>query len=163
MSPLGLNPGERRFVEDLKRYWADIQDDGIEVFLLRNQGRGVGVGFFENSGFYPDFILWIKRGDRQRVVFIDPHGMIHEKSYQHDEKARLHERLPELAREISKRSQVSDISLDSFIISETTYENLHKRYGDGNWSLEDFSDKHILFPIRNASYDYIERIFSTPK
>ena len=65
MSPPGLNPGERKFVEDLRRYWSEEQDDmpdDIEVFLLRNQGRGVGAGFFENSSFYPDFILWIKSG-----------------------------------------------------------------------------------------------------
>ena len=163
MSPLGLNPGERSFVNDLKRYWADMQDGadgGVEVFLLRNQGRGVGMGFFENSGFYPDFILWIKRGEHQRIVFIEPHGMVHENAYLHDDKARLHERLPELAREISKRSRVSDVSLDSFIISETPYDSLYQRYDDGRWSREDFARKHILFPDRNDSYDYMEHIFS---
>ena len=80
LSPPGLEESEQEFVNDLRRYWADNRDDfpqDAEVFLLRNQGRGTGVGFFEESGFYPDFILWIKKGENQRVVFIEPHGMIH--------------------------------------------------------------------------------------
>ena len=50
-------------------------------FLLRNLTRGKGVGFFDSSGFYPDFILWVKGKDGQRIVFIDPHGMRQEKAY----------------------------------------------------------------------------------
>jgi hypothetical protein len=33
------------------------------------------VSFYDTSDFYPDFILWVKDGDRQRVVFVEPHGM----------------------------------------------------------------------------------------
>ncbi len=163
ISPPGLNPGERKFVEDLKRYWSEEQDnmpDDVEVFLLRNQGRGAGVGFFENSGFYPDFILWVKSDDCQRIVFIEPHGMIHENAYAHDDKTRLHERLPDLAREISQRSGVSDVQLDSFIISQTEYSDLKKRYDSGDWGLDDFAMRHILFPKRDDQYDYMKRILS---
>ena len=42
--------------------------------------------------------------ETQRIVFIEPHGMLNQKAYIHDEKARLHERLPELARDIAGRS-----------------------------------------------------------
>ena len=56
------------------------------------------MGFFESSRFYPDFILWIKlwikNKDAQRIVFIEPHGMLDAKAYVHDDKAQLHERLP---------------------------------------------------------------------
>ncbi|MXX40885.1 MAG: hypothetical protein F4Z85_22985, partial [Gemmatimonadetes bacterium] len=93
---------------DVKAYWiAECYQSlaEVEVFLLRNLSRGAGVGFFETSGFYPDFILWIKKERKQHIVFVEPHGMIHAKAYQHDNKARLHERLPELAKGIGARSQ----------------------------------------------------------
>ena len=162
ISPPGLTGSEQTFVNDLKEYWDKKKrgdgPDGAEVFLLRNQSRGAGVGFFEESGFYPDFILWIKAGDNQRVVFIEPHGMIHAKAYTHDDKARLHEKLPELARAISQRSGTSNVRLDSFIVSATSYEDLHESYDDGSWDQERFASKHILFRERNGEYDYVAEI-----
>ena len=163
ISPPGMNLGERRFVDDLRGYWTEKRDDvsdDMEVFLLRNQGRGAGIGFFENSGFYPDFILWVKLDDCQRIVFVEPHGMIHANAYANDDKASLHERLPNLAREISQRSGKSDVRLDAFIVSQTPYEDLKTRYGDDEWSLDDFTKRHILFPIRNDQYDYLKLILS---
>ncbi len=160
--PPALEESEARFVRDLKAYWeAEIDKalKGKEVFLLRNLSRGKGVGFFEESGFYPDFILWITDGQLQRIVFVEPHGMLHANAYIHDEKARLHERLPELAEEIGRRSGRQDISLDSYIISATPYEDLYRRYDDGTWNREKFAEKHILFQERNAGYDYIASLF----
>ena len=113
-------------------------------------------GFFEESGFYPDFILWIKKGENQRVVFIEPHGMLNAPTYAQDQKAQLHEKLPELARAISERSGISNVSLDSFIVSAIPYEELCKRY-DG-WNLRCFASKHILFPERDGEYDYVAEI-----
>ena len=162
MSPPGLNPSEQRFVKDLRAYWTEKGEDcpsDAEVFLLRNQGKGTGVGFFEDSGFYPDFILWIKTGDAQRIVFVEPHGMIHAKSYRHDDKAQLHEKLPELAHTVSQRSDgTKNVSLDSFIVSATPFEELRRRYDDGSWNLERFASRHILFPKRDGEYDYVAEI-----
>ena len=161
-SPTGLKESERKFVADLRDYCASERDalpDGAELFLLRNLTRGKGVGFFEGSGFYPDFILWLKSGDAQRIVFIEPHGMLHAKAYGHDEKARLHERLPELAGGIADRSDAPNVQLDSFIVSATGYEALRERYGSETWTRNDFADKHILFQERGAGYDYIRWIF----
>ncbi len=109
----------------------------------------------KTAGFYPDFILWIKTGERQRIVFIEPHGMLNANAYEHDEKARLHEKLPDLARAISGRSGAPDVILDSYVVCTTPYETLRKRYGEGNWSREGFAEKHILFPERNGGYDYL--------
>ena len=159
-SPPGLNESEHKFVTDLKDYCSaepNALPNTAELFLLRNLGRGHGVGFFEKSGFYPDFILWIK-GATQRIVFVDPHGMIHAMSYAYDDKARLHERLPDLTREVSERSQMWNVSMDSFIVSATPFNELRSRYGDGSWERTDFAEKHILFFERNGEYDYIEHI-----
>ena len=160
-SPPGLQESERKFVADLRDYCTNIPGvlpDGTELFLLRNLTRGKGVGFFESSGFYPDFILWIKSGDAQRIVFIEPHGMLNQTAYIHDEKAQLHERLPELAREIASRSANPEVQLDSFIVSATKYEDLWRRYDNGTWTREDFAAKHILFQERDAEYDYIKHL-----
>ncbi len=159
VSPPPLNTSERLFVRDLRAFWQErgsaLHADS-ELFLLRNQGRGRGVGFsLEESGFYPDFILWMISGDRQRVVFVEPHGMVHAKAYEEDEKARLHERLPALAQGISGRSAVGGrVSLDSFILSATDYHDLRPKYGDGSWTRDDFARRHILF--RDAKRKYIE-------
>ena len=165
MSPAGLPESEQQFVAHLKDYCINEPNGlphGAELFLLKNQSRGRGVGFFESAGFYPDFILWIRTGDKQRIVFIEPHGMLRAQPYSQDNKAKLHERLPELADEISNRSGTTDVELDSFIISETRYEELHKNYDDGKWDREKFAAKHILFLECNDEYDYLAKILQSP-
>ena len=163
MTPPGLKSSEAQFVRDLKDYWNAEKDKslaGKEVFLLRNLSRGRGVGFFGERGFYPDFILWVMDGGRQRILFVEPHGMLHAKAYIHDEKARLHERLPTLAKDIGDRSGRRDIALDAYIISATPYDDLYQRYDDGTWDRARFAEKHILFQERGPDYDYTKRLFA---
>jgi len=164
MSPPGLNESETQFVRDMKEFWlaekAGLLADA-EVFLLRNLSRGAGVGFFEERGFYPDFILWIKHGKCQYVVFLEPHGMIHAEAYIHDGKARLHEELPALADEIAKRSRREDVMLDSYVISATPFDDLRKKYDDGTWDRQKFEGAHILFMERTTEYDYLRTIFTS--
>jgi len=85
--------------------------------------------------------------------------MLHADAYMHDKKARLHEVLPELAKDISRRSKRGDITLDSYIISATPYEDLHKKYDDGTWGKKRFADVHILFLETRSQYDYVDKIF----
>jgi len=164
MSPPGLNESEKQFVHDMKDFWS-AEKAGLlanaEVFLLRNLSRGAGVGFFEERGFYPDFILWIKSDRRQHVVFLEPHGMLHAGAYIHDEKARLHKVLPDLAGEIAVRSGHQDVTLDCYVVSATKFDDLRKKYDDGNWDRQKFTDVHILFMERNDRYDYMKMIFAS--
>ena len=156
--PPGLTDSERRFVEDLRRYcWSERRGclAKREIYLLRNLSRGRGIGFFDGRGFYPDFILWIEQSSKQRIVFIEPHGMLHTTAYEHDEKARVHEELPGLTEAIAARSKRKNVTLDSFIVSATPYDILRNRYDDGSWSRERFRDAHIVFPERNGEYDYL--------
>jgi len=75
--PVALNEGERDFVEDLKRFHTQNPAwfEGKELYLLRNQSRGSGVGFFAEGNFYPDFLLWLLVKGTQHVVFVDPKGL----------------------------------------------------------------------------------------
>ena len=165
MNPPGLNQGEKQFVVDLKAYWTDAlshKQHAVEVFLLRNLSRGKGVGFFAERGFYPDFVLWLKKGLYQRIIFLEPHGMIHAPSYKSDHKARLHERLKVLGTEIGARSGHLNISLDSYIVSVTPFKNLRETYDDRKWDLKHFTKAHILFQERDRErgYDYMEVLFA---
>jgi hypothetical protein len=162
-APPGLSESERKLVDDLRAYCREEGDGalaGKEIFLLRNLSRGKGVGFFDKRGFYPDFILWIKDGDSQRIVFVEPHGMLQAGPYKNDDKARLYESLPDLAGELCERGGLENVTLDSFIISATPFQSLHSKYDDGTWNKEKFAEAHILFPERDDGYDYVAELIS---
>ena len=91
-------------------------------------------------------------------MFIEPHGMLNAPSYEQDEKAKLHERLPEFAEKISRRSERVNIRLDSFIISRTPHADLWDRYGNDPWDVRQFAQAHILFPDQGENYEYIATI-----
>lgn len=161
-SPPGLNAGEKLFVQDLRTYCEEEKDGALKdkkLFLLRNLSRGKGVGFFEGTGFYPDFILWIKEGKAQKIIFIEPHGMLHEAVPKRNEKVGLHRTLQ--ADAASALKKLKNISLDAFVVSQTPYDKLRDKwvYDDGKpWSVEDCAREHVLFPVRDGCYDYISQL-----
>lgn len=77
-NPPALVASEARFVHDLRSFWQSActapEWAGYEIYLLRNQAR-TGLGLFVGVGFYPDFLLWLKCGDRQVLAFIEPKGL----------------------------------------------------------------------------------------
>ncbi|MCX7723991.1 MAG: hypothetical protein N2042_01940 [Thermodesulfovibrio sp.] len=140
ISPTGLVESEKEFLLGLKKYLADnkAKFSKYEIFLLRNYPK-VGVGFFNLSGFYPDFIMWVKNEKMQNIVFIDPKGLEHTKGLD-DEKVKLKDDIKELEKSLGNEN----IKLDSFIISKTPYEKLIA--GNINPpSKEDYIDHHVLF------------------
>lgn len=68
------------FALDLQKFWAANHAikpwADCEIYLLRNVPK-TGIGFFDTAGFYPDFLLWLKRADHQVLAFIDPKGLTH--------------------------------------------------------------------------------------
>jgi hypothetical protein len=162
ISPPGLNAGERRFVEDLRDRCAKEKDGllkGKSLFLMRNLARGKGVGFFESAGFYPDFIVWVKEGKAQRIVFVEPHGMLHEAPPQSNEKVGLHRKLQAEAGPGLKK--LKNVTVDAFVVSSTPYDKLRNKWvgDDGTpWSREKCAKEHVLFPERGADYDYLAHI-----
>jgi hypothetical protein len=131
-----------------------------ELFLLRNLSRGKGIGFFEDKGFYPDFILWIMEDKKQRLVFIEPHGTLNEDHPSINPKVNLHKKLKSQAEDALRRSKAKNLELDSFVISVTPYDDLRKRICDdsGPWTKEKFASAHILFFDDADRRTYLEQI-----
>ena len=116
ISPPPLENSEARLVWDVRRRWEQLhglpQWAGVEVVLLRNLA-GVGVGLFAAEGFFPDFLLWLKRGKHQALAFVEPKGL----RYQWPEdKFRL------LDIEVPKWN--FSVPICGFILSTTTAEDL---------------------------------------
>lgn len=152
ISPVPLNRGEKAFVEHIRNYYNERKDDvfaGKDVYLLRNESRK-GIGFFEANNFYPDFILWVNEGKRQRVSFIDPKGLRNIRGFE-DPKIQLYNLLKS---EIEPKLNDPDIVLDSFIVSNTPYKEI------SFWNpCEDksvFKKNHIVFQMDN---EYISELF----
>ncbi len=120
ISPVALDTSEKDFVQDLQRHCEQQTDyfklGARELYLLRNQSRGKGVGFFEAGNFYPDFILWILRPDKQFVSFIDPKG-IRNLNGLDDPKIKFRQTIKGLEKDL--QATAPDVVLNSFIVSNT--------------------------------------------
>ena len=138
VKPVALNEGEQQFVKDLKSYYErrpEVFEDR-ELYLLRNMSRGKGIGFFEAGNFYPDFILWLLDGDHQYVTFIDPKGITRLRGVE-DPKIEFKNTI----KEIEDRLADPGVTLHSFIISNTPYDEI-EYWG---MSKQDLEDRHVLF------------------
>lgn len=149
ISPVALNVGETTFIKDIRKFY-EANNDGLlkgkEVYLLRNESRK-GIGFFEASNFYPDFILWVNDNKKQHIVFIDPKGIRNLKGLQ-DPKIQLYN---QLKTDVEPALNDADMILDSYIISNTDYNQV-EFWG----SKEDFAKNHVLF--QNDS-NYVKVLF----
>lgn len=162
--PVALNDGERDFVTDLRSLWQQerTKDDddcssgvfaGRELYLLRNQSRGRGVGFFEAGNFYPDFILWLVEEDGlQHVVFVDPKGLRNVDG-PNDPKLRFCETIKELEHRLGDPAVV----LDSFVVSRTPLAQLS--WWDGGMSELDFARRHVVFQTP-GQLDYVHSMIN---
>ena len=159
ISPPPLVPGERKLAEDLRSFWKENcvkpEYHGIEVCLLRNLPK-VGVGMFSRSGFYPDFILWMRNKKTKwvRVVFLDPHGLHHEGVADNDRFAAI-QKLRGLGE--NKRFKTKKILLDGYILVPPDTA-LDKTPGAKDKSWDDLERE---YPLLRQGYSYARRLFST--
>jgi hypothetical protein len=127
IAPVSLNESEFQFLDDLRLFiekdQARLAAEGIELFLLRNESRGRGVGFFEAGNFYPDFLLWLVMDGRQHE------GPGHKKIEFH-----------QVIKGIQARLASENVILNSFIVTPT-------RFGKLNWgkTIHELEDMHVLF------------------
>lgn len=150
--PVPLNEGEMEFVEDLRTHYESNKGffDGKEMYLLRNMSRGRGIGFFEAGNFFPDFLLWIVEKGKQIVSFVDPKG-IRNLDGPNDPKIQFFQTI----KDVETRLGDSDVTLESFIISNTPLENINWR---ADWSYEDFKARHVLFQKEHKA-TYVGEMF----
>ncbi len=149
VSPIGLNKGERDFVEDLKSFYISNPEYFLdkELYILRNQSRK-GIGFFkETHNFYPDFILWILAENIQHISFIDPKGLRQVAGINSD-KIGLHKRIKT---DIEPRIRKNDetLRLNSFIISTT-------KYSEPSWindyDISELNSRNVYFMEEQKDY-----------
>ncbi|MGL4852633.1 MAG: DEAD/DEAH box helicase family protein [Phocaeicola sp.] len=150
LKPVSLNKGERNFIEDLKAFYTTSNDffEDKELYVLRNQSRK-GIGFFESSNFYPDFIVWLVVGKKQYVTFIDPKGLRNLRGLE-DDKINLHKTIRET---IEPRLNDKDIVLNSFIVSNTPFKEIN--FWEKEASIETFNERHVYFQTEQKM-TYIE-------
>lgn len=141
--PVPLNEGERDFVLDLRKYHE--RNAGFfadkDLYLLRNQSRGKGIGFFDAGNFHPDFILWLLDGAKQYVTFVDPKGLRNLEG-KNDPKILFHRTIKDLEVQLGD----PDVVLNSFIISQTPYHQVKW------WELSEaeLEERHVLFRVADG-------------
>lgn len=148
ISPVALNESEVQFVKKLNKHienhLAYFEDK--ELYLIRNRSKK-GIGFFDDAGFYPDFILWLIADNKQYITFIDPHGMT--RGAISSNKVQLYKRL---RNDIQCVLAVPSVLLNSFILSPTK----HSELADSNATIEDWNNNHVLFMDDSQ---YLEKMF----
>lgn len=168
IKPKGLNDGERRFVEHLRLFVEKARREGeyadCEFYLLRNssvQSKGFGFYFSASGGFFPDFLLWIKRntgkGQKQYLTFIDPHGLRNEDRGFSSDRIQLSKRLK------SEFPDVKNVILNSFILSVSRFDKSQV----GSWqrdktiSLAQYCSNLNIYELgEGQNFDYIRQLIS---
>ncbi|AEF93526.1 type III restriction protein res subunit [Desulfotomaculum nigrificans CO-1-SRB] len=149
VTPVPLNQGEKNFVKDLRNYYQMEHKffKENELYLLRNQAKGRGIGFFEANNFYPDFILWLVTKEKQYITFVDPKGLRNTDGPKDPKVEFCH-----TIKDIEKRLGDPAVVLNSFIISQTPHNQIS--WWQGDLTEVDFNNQyHVLFPIEgDTSY-----------
>ena len=145
-SPVPLDKSEADFVQDLKKYTQENTAffSDKTLYLLRNQSRGRGIGFFEAGNFYPDFLLWLLVGDRQYITFVDPKGIRNLGKITHD-KIQLYRKI----KDIEARLADPTVTLNSFILSNTKLQEIP--WADDSATYDAFAQSHVLFQQEHRS------------
>ena len=81
ISPDALNPGERKFVEDLHVFLGNPVNQGrlkgFDFYLMRNVESLRSVGVYldtETRAYFPDFVLWVVGKKCTHILLVDPKG-----------------------------------------------------------------------------------------
>ena len=138
--PVALDENEKTVVERLVEV-AESRDaclQGKELYLIRNLTRGRGVSFFDDFGYYPDFIVWLNGADCQHVIFLDPKSLGRYGTRER-KKVELHHNV----RDVEKRIRATDptLRLRAYILSVTPPETID----DGTRSSNDWHGDGVYF------------------
>lgn len=151
VSPVALNESENRFIQDLKKYVDASKAFFLdkELYIIRNKSKK-GIGFFEEKGFYPDFIMWMISSGKQYITFVDPHGTRNMSIT--DDKVGLYTRIKEI--EIALGNM--DVVLNSVILSPTKHVDLVEKH----IPIDAWIDRNVLFM---ENHEYMKILFEKIK
>lgn len=149
-TPTALNEGEEQFIRNLREYTRTNQKflSDKSIYVLRNQSKGKGIGFFEASNYHPDFIVWIIKDDKQHIAFVDPKGIYNLSEGKNSPKIMLHSEIKKIEKELAD----SDTTLDSFIITSTQIQSV--LWAD-DWEQLDFERHNVYFSYDDTHIDKI--------
>ena len=110
---------------------------------------------FVRSGFYQDFILWIRNRKTKatRVVFLDPHGL-HQEGIEGNDRFEAITKLRTLGKEAPFKTK--DISLDGYLLApaRTTPDSI-----PGAKTMT-WADLEKRFSLLRQDGAYIEKVFA---
>jgi hypothetical protein len=150
-TPPGLNTGERAFIEHLRECSGgasgqELMGEDRELYVLRNQTRGKGVGFQMQEGgrFFPDFILWLIDADLQHILFVDPKGLeVGSGDIDADPKVSFCQNIKSYEETLNQRANRDDVRLHAFILSTTPFQRLTEKQTLD--TREDFYERKVHF------------------
>ena len=140
VQPVPLDESEIKVVEGLAAL-AESDDpclQGRELFLIRNQTHGRGISFFDDFHYYPDFMVWLKDGDHQHVVFLDPKGLSRFGGKER-RKVRLHHEIAEVEKRV--RDTDPNLRLHAYVLSVTAASLID----DGGRSADAWKEDGVYF------------------
>jgi hypothetical protein len=117
-----------------------------ELYIIRNISKK-GIGFFEEAGFYPDFIMWMVTAGKQYITFIEPHGT-RDISIE-DEKVKLYAKIKDIESSLAN----TDVILNSVILTPTK----HLEMSNKHIPKTDWNSRNVIFM---EDSDYIDQLFS---
>ena len=140
VQPVPLDSNEKLVVVSLAKLAEDGDNclGGKELFLIRNLTRGRGVSFFDDCAYYPDFIVWLKDGDHQHVIFLDPKGLGRFGPGER-KKVRLHTEIAEI--EDLVREDETSLRLHAYVLSVTPPGKI----GDETRTREEWEEQGVYF------------------
>lgn len=153
--PPALNRQEHQLITGLKTFWSTNHSqpphNQRKVYLLRNLPR-TGIGLFYRSGFYPDFILWLKDEGTgaTHIRFIDPHGLHHDGLKGTDDKFEALQKLSALSQAAEFTQE--QITLDGFVLTDTKIEQIPDAAGR-NWQ-----QLQAEYPLLRQEGEYCKRL-----
>jgi len=158
-TPPGLNEGEWKFLKDMREYVNKPEAgrllDEYELFVMRNQSRGHGVGFLlAEERYFPDFILWVKNNKKQHICFIDPKGLQHQINVKENSKVQFSKEIKSYEKKLNEKRGNDQVQLHSFIISQTSLDEVKKN--NDVHSVVDLNQMNIFFPEQDG---YVDGIF----
>ncbi len=160
--PTHLNEGEKRLVDHLEAF-CKAEAKGaladVELYLLRNHSSDKAIGFFSESGFRPDFILWLLMGGKQTIAFLDPKGMRNFTDNFNNPKVQFANKIKQLQADLKR----DDIRLESFLVSQTHRNDLRwPKPGEAakQATPDDYRGHHILFAVDNPP-EYVRELVTS--